>query len=283
MNSTDRQIILGQRRMVAAQDAAEAPALRDEPILRADLLRRGLAEIDSNEGDGAYKITELWWDPAAEEWTRAEAPLGFDNVEAADYMNNATGGAVQVVRFWEHRGLEGEIRLFIDVNGGWDGVQKVSVFTVHYSGTDTTSAFHCVPNCKNAMLEVGIDARRCSGHCLPTDHPGHTAMEVTGGLSNYGWCNALATWSGGDWRSLQYTSHLANGDAEADGVDAIADFHIQCRVTEEGDLEFRIQNNTGGPVSAVIMGAIRATLCLAPPGTAEIGNCCCHDDDWGTV
>ena len=288
MNPIQRQLLLTQRRMTAALAAGETPALRDEPLWRTDVLRRGIAKIDSNEQEGAYKITELWWDPDAEEWIRADGPLGFEEADAIDYMRNACGGVNQVVRFWEHRGLEGRLQLFIDVNGGWDGLQRISSFCVHYSGTNTTATFHSLPNCKNALLEVGIDVRRCSGNGSSANHPGWTTMGVTGGFMGFGWCNALATWSGGDWYNLKYLARQANGSIEGDGANAITDFHIQCRVTAAGSLDFRVENLVG-QVSVVIVAAIRIVPFGEPPGVVEIGNCCCHDDpdwneyEWGQV
>jgi hypothetical protein len=281
MNPIRRQMLLTQRRMTAMLATAETSASRDEPVRRRDALRRGLAKIDSKEGEGAYKVTELWWDPDEEEWIRAEGPLGFEQADAIDYMGNACGGVNQVVRFWEHRGLQGRPQLFIDVSGGWDGIQKVSSFCAHYSGTNTTATFHSVPNCKNALLEVGIDVRRCSGNGSSADHPGYTAMGVTGGFMGFGWCNALATWSGGDWRNLKYLARQSDGALEGDGTNAITNFHIQCRLTAAGSLDFRVENLTGVLVSVMIAAAMRIVPFEEPPGVMEIGNCCCHDDpDW---
>ena len=61
MNPTQRQMLLDQRRMAASLDAAAVPALHDEPVHLPGALRRGLAKIVSHEGDGLYKVTELWW------------------------------------------------------------------------------------------------------------------------------------------------------------------------------------------------------------------------------
>jgi hypothetical protein len=133
------------------------------------------------------------------------------------------------------------------------------------------------------MVEIGLDVRRCSGDTLAGEHPAWVEMAPTGGSVSLGWCNALATWGGGGWFDLQYTAHDANGALEGIGVDAIVGLHIQCRIPGSGGLEFRVCNVAGALVSAVIIGAVRVTTCPAPPGTAEIGNYCCHDNDWGTV
>jgi len=83
---------------------------------------------------------------------------------------------------------------------------------------------------------------------------------------------------------------MANGAVEGDGANAITSFHIQCRVTAAGSLDFRIENITGGCVSVVIAAAMRIMpFPETPPGTLELGNCCCHDDymddeyQWGEI
>jgi hypothetical protein len=150
-------------------------------------------------------------------------------------------------------------------------------------GSNTTGTFHAVPNCRWAMVEIGLDARRCSSDLLATEHPVAVEMAPTGGSLVLGWCNALATWSGGNWLDLQYTAHSETGEIEGAGFQAISGLHIQCRVTGGGDMEFRIHNASFGPISAVIMGALRVTGCPQPPGTVELGDYCCHEDDWEGV
>ncbi|HUS91421.1 MAG TPA: hypothetical protein VM695_06195 [Phycisphaerae bacterium] len=282
MNPVRRQSIQGHRRLAAAFRDGRATGVRDEPVRVIEVPRRGLARIAGNEGDGEYTIHELWWDPAVAEWVLATAPLGLRDAEARDYMGHSAGGAGQVVPFWEHRGLGGEVRLFIDVNGGWDGAMKLSAFTAHYSGTDTTAGFHTVPNCRYGVLEACIDVRKCSGHGSASDHPGYTLMDETGALLDYAWGNTLATWSGRDtWWDLEYTAYAADGTWLGSNIDAIDGFYVQCRAAD-GDLEFRIARGSASIVSAVVAGVIRLTHFPAPPGTVEIGNCCCHEDSPGT-
>jgi hypothetical protein len=285
MSLSTRQLLKDYRR-AAAMRAAAVPAsggVRDEPVQHAEPLRGGIARIVAAYPDGTYHITELWYDGQAEEWIDAADPLGLTQADAVDYTGSLCGVVGQVVRFWEHRALGGQVIRVIDVMGGWGGAFKVSTFAVHYSGTNHTGAFHSVPNCLSSMVEIGLDARRCSSDTLATQHPATVQMAPTGGSVELGWCNALATWSGGDWFNLQYTAHNAFGSVEGTGPDAIYGFRIQCRVTGGGDLEFRIYNELHDLVSAVIVGAIRVTVCPLPPGTMELGNYCCHDNDWGTV
>ena len=286
MNPIQRQLLLEQRRMGAARGWPKATGLRDEPIHRVEVPRWGWARIDSNDGGGAYKITELWWNPSLGEWTPATAPMGLANADARDYMGNSSAGADGIARFWEHRCFQGETRVFIDVNSGWDAAMRISAFTVHYSGTDTTDIFHTVPNCRNGMLEVCIDARRCSAHGSAGDHPGYTTMDETGGFVGYSWGNTLATWSGRQaWWDLEYTAYDADGNWEGSSTQSITGFRIQCRITTEGEMQFRIHNPAAAFVSAVIACAIRLTHYPEPPGTIEVGNCCCHEhpcaDSWG--
>ena len=281
MSPIQRELLLSQRRRTAERAAGRMPGVRDEPIDRTEIPRSGIARIDSNEGDGAYKVTELWWDPDEGDWVAGHGPLGLEQASAVDYMNTACGVVGQIVRFWEHRGLGGQVVLLVDVNGSYAGSQRASSFCVHYSGTNTTGSFHSVPECKNSLLEVGIDLRHCSGNGSSADHPGYTELALTGGYMGFGWCNALATWSGGDWYSLKYMARQANGTIEGDGTNAVMNFHIQCRVTAAGNLDFRLENLTGGWVSAVIVAAMRILPFGDPPGVIELGNCCCHDDpDW---
>ena len=181
-----------------------------------------------------------------------------------------------------NRAKEGELVLLIDVGAGSDGRQRTSVGTYHYSGSDTTSAFHTVAGARYAFLEVACDVRECSGHIPPVDHPAATALAPTNGF----WDNVWATWAGTqDWVNVCYTGHDDNGVDLGDGEDPISDFRIQCRVNPtSGDLEMRIRNDTGGVVSCVIALAIRLTYFEPPPDVREIGNCCCHEykgADWG--
>jgi hypothetical protein len=138
MSLTTRQFLKDYRRAAAQRAAAPCGGGRDEPADHAEPLRSGIARVVAKGSDGQYKITELWWDGQAEEWIDAAQPLGFVQADAVDYTGSTCGIYGQVVRFWEHRGLRGQILRLIDVMGGWGGAFRVSSFTVHYSGRSGT-------------------------------------------------------------------------------------------------------------------------------------------------
>ena len=251
--------------------------LRDEPIAHADVLRQGMAQIDANDGGGAYTITELWWDPLEEQWTAAEGLPGLVEAEATDYALNPVGQAEQKVRFREVRALGGEVCRFIDVSGT-EGRQKVASFCAHYAGSnETTGAFYSTAGCLNSLVQIGLDVRLCSDNGLAGDHPGNTQTRLSGGGAHLAFGNAIATWSGGDnqWIDLAYTAIAADGSAIGSGVAAIADFNIQCRVTAAGVLELRVVNGRAeGPYfnACMIAGAVWAVPFGTPPGDIEFGN-----------
>jgi len=251
--------------------------LRDEPIAHADVLRQGMAQIDANDGGGAYTITELWWDPLEEQWTAAEGLPGLVEAEATDYALNPVGQAEQKVWFREVRALGGEVCRFIDVSGT-EGRQKVASFCAHYAGSnETTGAFYSTAGCLNSLVQIGLDVRLCSDNGLAGDHPGNTQTRLSGGGAHLAFGNAIATWSGGDnqWIDLAYTAIAADGSAIGSGVAAIADFNIQCRVTAAGVLELRVVNGRAeGPYfnACMIAGAVWAVPFGTPPGDIEFGN-----------
>ena len=254
------------------------PAVRDEPIEHADLLRQGMARIDANDGGGAYTITEMWWDPPAEQWTAAGGPPGLVEVDAADYSLCPHGQGGQVVRFWEHRALGGEVVRLIDASGT-EGRQTVAAFCAHYAGgNETTPAFYSVSGCLNSLVQIGLDVRQCSDNGQSGEHPGSEAARFSGGAeATSGWGNCIATWLGDEdaWMDLAYCARNASGDSIGSGAEAISGFHIQCRVTGGGTLELRVDNeNADGPYfnSCVIAGAVWVTPCGAAPGAIEFGN-----------
>lgn len=249
-------------------------AVRDEPMDRSDLLRQGLARIDANDGDGAYTITELRWDPQEEQWTAAQGPPGLVEAEAKEISLNLQGQGGQMVRFWEYRVIGGQVVRFIDA-GGTHGRQIVSAFCAHYAGgNETTPAFYSVDSCLNALVQIGLDVRRCSDNGEAGDHPGSAVTRSSG---SGGWGNCIATWLGDEqeWIDLVYRARDEDGDSIGAGVEAIAGFHIECRVTVSGKLELRVVNNNApGPYfnACVIAGAVWVTPCGAAPGTIEFGN-----------
>ncbi len=254
--------------------APQPTGLRDEPIAHADVLRRGMARIDANDGGGTYTITELWWYPSQKQWTAAEGPPGLVEAEATDYALNGLGQAAQKVRFWEVRSIGGDVCIFIDVSGT-EGRQKVAAFCAHYAGfNEATAAFYSVAGCLNSLVQIGLDVRQCSDNGTDGDHPGNIQTRLSGGMA-FG--NAIATWSGdeAEWIDLAYTAIAPDGSAIGSGVEAIADFNIQSRVTAAGDLEVRVINNLpAGPRfnACIIAGAVWVTPFGPPPGTIEFGN-----------
>ncbi len=274
---TDRNATLPSVIQPASVSAPQPTGLRDEPIIRADMPARGMARIEANGGGGAYTITELWWDPQAEEWSPAEGAPGLVEAEAFDYSQNSHGEAGQTVRFWEVRGLGGEVRRLIDVIGGYDGRQKVSAFCAHYAGYDeTTGAFFSVPGCLNSFVQIALDMRLCSDNGLQGDHPGNTETQP-GGSNGSSWGNTIATWTGspdGQWIDLTYTARDHDGLLVGSGVQAVNGVFIQARVTAAGLLELRLVNTTTAisGVLCVIAGAVWATPYGAAPGTIEFGS-----------
>ena len=262
----------------AVSVSPQPTGLRDEPISRADLLARGIARIDANDGDGAYTITELWWDPQAREWTAAEGAPGIIEAEALDYSLNAHGQADQTVRFWEVRTLGGEVCRFIDVGGGSDGRQKVAAFCAHYAGSDeTTEVFYSTGSCLNSLVQIALDVRLCSDNGSFGDHPGNTETNLSGKAVGSYWGNTIATWSGspdGEWIDLAYCARAENGTFIGSGAEAIEDVFIQARVTAAGMFELRLVNNTTAisGVLCVIAGAVWVTPHGSEPGTIEFGN-----------
>ena len=79
---------------------------------------QGVAKIILNDGGGAYKITQLWWNPNADPvatYDEAVAPAGVVNKTARDYRNRAQGGVGQKVAFWTQRRKGGRTEFLIDV------------------------------------------------------------------------------------------------------------------------------------------------------------------------
>jgi hypothetical protein len=281
MSLTQRQMLLNQRRMAAELAAREVPAVRDEPVYRPEDLRRGLARITAKgEEDGQYKVSELWWDPTEEEWVEAEGELGYVEADAIDYMSRPGGQPGQNVRFWEHRGKEGRLVLFIDLDGGGTGHTQVYTKSFHYSGTNDVDPMWSISGGQYAFIEVGVEVRACSGHDPGDDHP-----KATGGDWNWSLAdNSSAAYTSADWGDCYYQYWDSTG-LRSYGQPGLADFLIQYRVdSTTGDIQVRIDNNTAGTVSCMIHIVVRVTHFEEPPDVQEIGNRCCHEtdeDDWG--
>ena len=101
---------------------------------------QGVAKLASNDGGGAYKITQLWWNPGADPSARyddAVAPAGVVNQAARDYLNRASGvpGAAadpRIVPFWTQRRKGGRTEFLIDV--GRDGGGSFAVMVTKDGG-----------------------------------------------------------------------------------------------------------------------------------------------------
>ncbi len=90
-----------------------------EPKLLPDDLRHGVAQIDSNDGSGAYTITEQVWNPNADTpaWEDGVAPASYVGATARDYQDRPGGIVDQTVTFWEQRATDGTLEVLIDVSG----------------------------------------------------------------------------------------------------------------------------------------------------------------------
>ena len=281
MSRIERQLLQNHQRQAALTDAAGASSARDEPIRLPADLPRGIARIVSNEGDGAYKITEQWWAPTDGSWTDAVAPLGLVEAPAVDWMGRSGGAVGQLVKFHQTRTLQGQTAIFLDSGNSSQAVTRFSSFCVHYSGSNTTAPFFTVPGCLHSLVQTIISARECSQNDPGGEHPGFIGMAMWGPSS--GWFNALDTWVGGDWQDLWYQGYDRYGTFLGIAGQAMTGLYIQARVTAGGDLELRVDRDPTGNTSCIIHGVVCVVSMPEPPGTVEIGNCCCHDDDWGVV
>ena len=81
--------------------------------------RHGVAQIDSNDGSGAYTITERVWNPNADTpaWEDGVAPVSYVSKAARDYQDRPGGIVDQTVTFWEQRATDGTLEVLIDVSG----------------------------------------------------------------------------------------------------------------------------------------------------------------------
>jgi hypothetical protein len=282
MNQLHRQAIQAARRSAARRRAEASSAVGDGPLACAEPLRTGVARVLLFDDEtGRYAITEQWWNEDLEEYEDAAAPLGLVGKPARDYATCAFGTPGQLVRFWQQRRQGGAVETLIDVSGSWLGVERTSSFCVHYSGLDeTTDAFHTLSGCKFSHVEIDVEGRQCT-HDEPRRHPASTAMGGGGWGSLSLSANLLWSWAGGDWRALIYRWLDAEGNWST-SEQALRDFLIECRVTGEGCLEFRVRNERRmlvEMVDAILVGRIRIVSHAPPPGTLEFGNCCCHFQD----
>ena len=285
MNVTHRQIAQACRRLANPHRAACAGS-RDEPVRLPEVLRRGLARIVSNDGDGQYTVTERWWDPSQAAWRDATEPLGIVGQTAFDWKRNATGGARDdLVPFWEQRAVGGEVLRLIDLARLGTAPMRVEAFCAHYSGTDDWE-FASFPGCAYALGAVGADVRECSGHADVGAHPAYTTADLAGlatqGYSLGNWINTCG--GGGDWLPLAFSGFDSAGNPNWQPEE----FDLEWKVDAGGDLRLRVRRVADpapvAHVSCVIMGFVQLIYYPQPPGDAEGGNCCCHEDpesSWG--
>jgi len=78
---------------------------------------QGLCKIVSNEEDGNYTVTRLWWDPDADPPAYVPATGGgMVAVAGRDFLNRDGGVASDTpVRFWAQEARNGSIEILIDI------------------------------------------------------------------------------------------------------------------------------------------------------------------------
>jgi len=97
---------------------------------------QGVARIVSDEGDGAYTITQQWWNPASSGYDDAVWPAGLEQAEARDFLGRGGGQEDQLVRFWTQEAKGGHREVLIDL-GGPPGVFPAKILTCPSAGTYT--------------------------------------------------------------------------------------------------------------------------------------------------
>ncbi len=110
-----------------------------EPELLPDDLRHGGAQIDSNDGSGAYTVTQRVWNPDAgpAAWEDGVAPAFYVSKAARDYQNRDLGAVDQNVRFWEQWAKDGTLEVLIDVSGLPAGTGQYKVLQLDGSAVPT--------------------------------------------------------------------------------------------------------------------------------------------------
>ncbi|MBT3201530.1 MAG: hypothetical protein HN350_16635 [Phycisphaerales bacterium] len=107
------------RRQQASLDAVDRPNQADRPEQHAFCADSGVAKIVTNAENGAYTITQQWWDSGADPpaWSDAISPGGLVGASARDIDQRDGAEAGRIVRFWRERDLSGAIETLIDI--GW--------------------------------------------------------------------------------------------------------------------------------------------------------------------
>lgn len=86
------------------------------PIPNEIKLKSGIAEIDTDEGSGAYTVTEQIWDPDAGPAAWIDAQTLISGSDARDFNNSDAGTVGQKVRFWEQVDDNYDTEILIDVS-----------------------------------------------------------------------------------------------------------------------------------------------------------------------
>jgi len=84
----------------------------------------GIAKIESNEGGGEYKITELVWNPATEQYDAVAEGCGIRQAVARDWLRRPYGipaydmwwpAGYRAIRFWHGEAKGEKAELLIDI------------------------------------------------------------------------------------------------------------------------------------------------------------------------
>ncbi len=78
----------------------------------------GVAEIISNDGEGAYTITAQRWNPDTPAYQAATSPEGLIAASARDFLGRTDGVAGDLVPFWDEYDTAGTMILFINAVAG---------------------------------------------------------------------------------------------------------------------------------------------------------------------
>ena len=112
---TTPEVILERLRQ-ADEAAKSGPSSAESPPGPIpQTLRFGVAQIDSNDGGGAYTITEQRWDAGTSAWVDGIKPARWVAKSARDFQERATAAADDYVLFWEQRDDTGALEILIDV------------------------------------------------------------------------------------------------------------------------------------------------------------------------
>lgn len=270
-------------------------------IARPITPRLGMCRIASNAGGGRYTADELYYDQEAAVWTSASAPWSLyagETVYDRRYRDYGAVGAI--VPWWWARGRDAYglpvwTRICEVSAAGGAGEPFCGTFCVHYSGLNETRTFYSLAGCGRALVEIACYVRQCWLEVGEPPDPDvwHHPVNSRPYPDNLPYVDGGDSAGGDDttWRDLTCHIQFADGgagsfgDGNQIGLGGGHYVDFDYRFCEDGDLELRLVN--GGTLeaetfSAVIYGAVRVTP-YPWPATEEIGNCCCHDDDWGEV